>query len=251
MDDERDDAATGDQDDPVVRGQIAAARRILFAAGLDRDDIAGQVTARAGADALWTTPMDLFDATLPEHVVRLPFGTRARDGRVIDVDGSDVPVSTASAWVEAIYRARPDIGCIIHTHAPHIGAVATTGDVVRLYNNRSVLFAGEQAYFDDDGTGTDSPEQIVAALGDRSILVQRNHGAVVTGSDVPTTTAAAVLLEAAARFQVLATAAGGTPFADDVVTEARTRPHRANLPLVWAAHLRRLRRNVPGVFDGW
>src|SRR6478752_6029216 len=98
-----DRAADGSMADETIRFEIAAARRIMAAAGLDRDDIAGQVTARvAGQDALWTTPMDLFDATLPEHVVQLPYGTRATDGRLIEVGGSAVPVSIASAWVEAI-----------------------------------------------------------------------------------------------------------------------------------------------------
>jgi ribulose-5-phosphate 4-epimerase/fuculose-1-phosphate aldolase len=239
---------TSDDAEQRMRIEIAASRRILAAAGLDRDDIAGQVTARvAGEDALWTTPMDLFEATRPAHVVKLPFGTRSADGHAIVVDGSPVPVSTASGWVEALYLARPDIGCIIHTHAPYIGAVASTGEVVGLYINRSVMFHGEQAFYDDDGTGTDSPERIVAALGTHSILIQRNHGAVITGPDVPIATAVAVLLEAAARFHVLGKAAGGTPFADHPAFERRKQPHRANLRLVWNAHLRRVQRHDAAV----
>jgi L-fuculose-phosphate aldolase len=238
-------------DERSIRFEVAAARRILAHAGLDREDIAGQVTARvAGDDALWATPLGLFEETLPTHVVKLPFGTRATAGKVVEVAGSAVPLSTASAWVEAIYRARPDVHCVIHTHAPHINAVATTGDVVRLYNNRSVIFHDEQAFYDDDGTGTDSPDRIVAALGDRSVLIQRNHGAVVTGPSVPIATAAAVLLEAAARFQVLSMSVGGTPFADQPAFAERKRPHRANLGLVWDAHLRRLRRTDPDLFEG-
>jgi L-fuculose-phosphate aldolase len=237
------------ESDETIRFEMAAARRIMAAAGLDRDDIAGQVTVRvANEDSLWTTPMDLFEATLPEHVVKLPFGTRATDGRLIEVDGSAVPVSSASAWVEAIYRARSEVGCIIHTHAPYIGAVASTGEVIGLYNNRSVIFYDEQAFYEDDGTGTDSPERIVDALGSRSVLIQRNHGAVVTGPNVRIATAAAVLLEAAAKFQVLAQAVGGKPFPNNDAFLVRKRPHRANLELVWDAHLRRLRRNSPGMF---
>lgn len=236
-------------DDDQVRYEVAAARRILAAAGLDHHDIAGQVTVRDGsADALWATPMDLFDATLPDHVVRLPFGVRASKNLSISVAGSAVPVSSASSWVEAIYRARPDVGCVIHTHAPHIGAVASTGEVVGLYNNRSVIFWDEQAFYDDDGSGTDSPEQIVAALGDRSILIQRNHGAVITGPDVRVATAAAVLLEAAAKFHVLARSIGGTPFPSHDSFPRRKAPHRANLALVWNAHLRRLQRAEPNAF---
>ena len=233
-----------------IRFEIAAARRILARAGLDPDDIAGQVTARAvDEDAIWATPLGLFDDTFPDDVVKLPFGTKTTDGRVIHVAGAPVPVSTASAWVEAIYRARSDVNCVIHTHAPHIGAVATTGDVVQLYNNRSLIFYDEQAFYDDDGTHTDSPQRIVAALGSRSVLIMRNHGAVVTGESVPVATAATVLLEAAARFQVLGMAAGGTPFADHEGFAQRKRPHRANLDLVWDAHLRRLRHTDPALFE--
>lgn len=230
----------------LARLEVAAARRILAAAGLDRDDIAGQVTARVhGRDAVWSSPLDLFEATRPEHVVEVPFGARISDGRVIEVDGSPVPVSTATAWVEAIYRARPDIGCVIHTHAPHLGAVASTGEIVGLYNNRSVIFHDEQAFHDDDGTGVESPAALVTSLGARSIVIQRNHGAVVTGPDVPTATAHAVLLEAAARFHVLARSIGGTPIAAGPELAARARPHRANVRHVWDAHLRRLCRVAP------
>lgn len=231
--------------------QVAAARRMLAAAGLDPHDIAGQVTARApGEPALWTSTMDLFEATTPSEVVKVPFDAQARDNKLIDAGDGPAPVTTASRWIAALYRARPDIGCIIHTHAPYIVAVSSAGETVGLYNNRSVIFYGEQSFYDDDGTATDDPQAIVRALGSRSILIQRNHGAVVTGPDVPTATAVALLLEAGARYQVLAKSVGGKPFADNEAFIERRIPHRANLPLVWEAHLRRLRRLDPAFFEG-
>jgi L-fuculose-phosphate aldolase len=236
--------------DDDIRFKVAASRRIMFRAGLDRDDLAGQVTARAdGEDAFWTTPLQLFDETLPEHVVKLSFDRAAGNGgSVVSVAGS-LPVTTAARWVEAIYASRPDVGCVIHTHAPYIGAVATTGEVVGMFNNRTVIFYGEQSFYDDDGTNTDSPERIVAALGDSSVLIMRNHGAVVVAATVEVATAQAVLLEAAARFHTLARSIGGTPFPDSDDFLARRVPHRANLPLVWDAHLRRLRRTDPDLFS--
>ena len=232
-----------------IRFKIAAARRILFRAGLDRDDIAGQVTAReAGDDALWTTPLELFDETMPDHVVKMPFGTKATGNRVIEIDGEPRPVTTASRWVEAIYRARPDVRCVIHTHAAHIAAVASTGETVQLYNNRSLVFVGEQALYDDDGLRTDAPDDIVAALGDKSVLIMRNHGAVIVAESVELATAQAVLLEAAARIHVLARSIGGVPFRDVPQLIERAVPHRANLCLVWDAHMRRLRRSDPELF---
>jgi ribulose-5-phosphate 4-epimerase/fuculose-1-phosphate aldolase len=117
-----------------------------------------------------------------------------------------------------------------------------------MYNNRSVIFYGEQAFYDDDGTNTDSPERIVAALGERSVLIMRNHGAVVVAPTVETATMQAVLLEAAARFHTLARSIGGTPFPDNPAFLDRRVPHRANLSIVWEAHLVRLRRTDPDLF---
>ena len=235
--------------DADIRFKIAAARHMLFHAGLDRDDIAGQVTARADReDALWTTPLELFDETMPDHVVKMPFGAKATDNRVIEIDGESRPLTTASRWVEAIYRARPDVNCVIHTHAAHIAAVASTGEIVQLYNNRSLLFTGEQAFYDDNGLHTDSPADIVAALGDKSILIMRNHGAVIVAPSIELATAQAVLLESAARIHVLSKSIGGQPFADHPRLIERAAPHRANLCLVWDAHLRRLRRRDPHLF---
>jgi L-fuculose-phosphate aldolase len=233
-----------------IRFKVAASRRIMFRADLDRDDVAGQVTARArDEDAFWTTPLELLDETLPEHVVKLPFERATTNGsKLIDMPGS-LPVTTASNWVEAIYANRPDVNCIIHTHAPYIGAVATTGSVVQMYNNRTVMFYDEQAFYDDDGTNTDSPDRIVAALGDRSVLIMRNHGAVVVAESIERATAQVVMLEKAARFHVLAAGIGGQPFPDNPAFLAKKVPHRANLTLLWAAHLRRLRRTDPDLFE--
>ncbi len=233
-------------EDHDIRMKIALARRILYRAGLDQDDIAGQVTVRApDQEALWTTPLELFDETRPDHVVKMPFGAPATDNRTIEIAGESRPITTASRWVEAIYRARADVNCIIHTHAPYINAVASTGDVVRPYNNRSLIFYDDQSFYDDDGTETDSPARIVAALGDKSVLIMRNHGAVIVADTIERATARAVLLEKAAQFHVLAKAAGGQPFADHPRFAERAVPHRANLPLVWDAHVRRLRRTDP------
>ena len=77
----------------------------------------------------------------------------------------------------------------------------------------------------------------------------RNHGAVVVAPTVELATIQAVLLEAAARFHTLARSIGGTPFPDNDAFFERQVPHRANLPLLWDAHLRRLRRTDPDLFS--
>lgn len=237
--------------------KVAAARRILFRAGLDRDDMAGQVTLRDAEDpsTYWTSPLETFDVTTPDDVTRIEAyqapisGGVTADGRFTIESAPGTEVSTASGWIGAIYAARPDVGCVIHTHAPHIGAVATTGGVVQLYNNRTLIFHGDQAFYDDDGTRTDARDAIVAALGDKHVLIMRNHGAAVVGETIEMATMRAVLLERAAEFQVLAQSIGGTPFADHPAFERRRVPHVTNLPILWRSHLRRLRRTDPDLFE--
>lgn len=241
--------------DPVQlespRFKVAAARRILFRAGLDHDDMAGQVTLRDTEDpgAYWTSPLETFDVTTPDSVTLVPTAASATAGRTVIESASGAVVSTASRWVGAIFAARPDVACVIHTHAPNIGAVASTGQVVQLYNNRTLIFWGDQAFYDDDGTRTDDPDGIVAALGARNVLIMRNHGAAVVGASVELATMRAVLLERAAEFHVLGKSIGGTPFPDDPAFEWRRRPHVENLPILWGSHLRRLRRTDPDLFE--
>jgi L-fuculose-phosphate aldolase len=235
---------------------VAAARRMLYRAGLDQDDMAGQVTLRADDDpgSYWTSPMETFDVTVPESVVKVRFdlgeirGGVTRDGRFSIDGGGAVPVSTASGWVGGILAVRPDVACVIHTHARHIAAVASAGRTIELYNNRALVFYDDQAFYDDDGTNTDSREGIVAALGSRNVLVMRNHGAAVVGETIEQATMRAILLERAAEVQVLAAAVGGSPFPDNPDFARRRIPHVANLPLLWDSHLRRLRRTDPDLF---
>jgi len=230
--------------------KVAAACRILFRAGLDPDDMAGQVALRDDdAHSYWTSPMETFDVTVPESLARVRLdGGEAGNGGTASPTGA-VPVSAASRWVGAVFSARPDIACVVHTHAPYIGVVATTGQVVGLYNNRSLIFYRDQAFYDDDGTSTDSPERIVRALGDNNVLIMRNHGAVAVGESIEVATMRAVLLERAAQFQVRAEAIGGKPFSDNPAFERRRAPHVVNLPLLWDSHFRRLRRTDPDLFE--
>jgi hypothetical protein len=73
-------------------------------------------------------------------------------------------------------------------------------------------------------------------------------GAAIAAPSVPIATAMAVLLEAGARFHVLAQSIGGKPFPDNEAFAERARPHRKNLALVWDLHLRRLHVTDPEIF---
>lgn len=146
------------------------------------------------------------------------------DVLVVDFDieqvvGDGVPSSESLAHV-AIYRARPDVGAVIHTHPVHASAFAAACTPIPAVLDEQVVTLGgpvEVAAY-----GPSASEQLaqnaVAALGDRAAVLLRHHGAIAVGADLDEAVAVADLTERAAKVCTLASSLGGArPLPDDVV----------------------------------
>jgi L-fuculose-phosphate aldolase len=225
-----------------IRFKIAASRRILA-----RNDcesaVAGHVSARAeGEDAFWVSPFEYFDETLPDRVVKSSFDLQLLEG--------DWEPSPAIKFHAGIYRARPDVNSVIHTHSHYVSVLATTYQTVGMYNVASVLFFEDQALYEDDGTHPPVDPQLMAeALGARRVLLIKNHGAVIASQSLENATVEALVLEQAARYHIEAKAIGGTEFPDVEARRGREAYHKYFLPNMWEANLRRLRRSDPDLFE--
>jgi ribulose-5-phosphate 4-epimerase/fuculose-1-phosphate aldolase len=107
-------------------------------------------------------------------------------GKVLD--GSTHPINLAGFIIHsAIHSARPDAHCIMHTHTTAGCAVAGKEEGLRPDNFYSAMLHGSIAYHDFEGVTTVPDEQprLVKSLGDKSILILRNHGLLVVGAHVP------------------------------------------------------------------
>src|ERR1700724_3550963 len=119
-----------------TRFEIAMARRILAREGCE-SAVAGHVSVRApGEDAFWVSPFEYFDETLPEGIVKSSFDIELLEG--------DREPSPAIAFHAELYRGRPDINCVIHTHSHYVMVLATTGRMLGMYNDMAALFLDEQ-----------------------------------------------------------------------------------------------------------
>jgi L-fuculose-phosphate aldolase len=182
---------------------LAIACRILAAEGHE-SGLAGQVTARAEKPGAWWT---------------LEFGygfDEATTGRMVLVDDDLKPLAGGRPnpgvrfhiW---IYRKRPDVQAIIHTHAPHASALASTGKPLKPIHMDSAMLHGTAhlpewpgvPLADDEGRITSG------ALGDAKSILLANHGLLTTGNSVEEAAYLAVFFERAARMQLRAMAAGG------------------------------------------
>jgi L-fuculose-phosphate aldolase len=228
-----------DEHDPRFR--VAAARRILARGGCE-STVAGHVSLRAdGDDGFWVSPFEYFDETTPDSVVKSSFDLEL-------LEGSWQP-SPAIAFHAALYRGRPDVRSVIHTHSHWVSLFVTKSRPVGMYNVASVLFHDEQVLFEDDGTKPPvEGHRLVDALGDRSVILVKNHGAIVVADSLEKATILALVLEQAARYHIEAEAIGGTEFPLPEVVRGKASYHRHYLPQMWEANFRRLRRSDPDLF---
>jgi L-fuculose-phosphate aldolase len=222
-----------------LRFRIAAARRMLYREGCD-SDVGGHVSARApGDDGFWATGFEYFDQTTPDRVAKLDFSLRVVDG--------ELSFSPALNFHARIYQLRPDVNAIVHLHSHYLSVLSSVeGRTIGMYNVVSVLFHEDQATYADDGH---KPHIAVAdALGDKRLVIMKNHGGIVASQSIESATVEAIVAEKAARYHLECVASGGTEIARDEVLSGRPMYFKHFIPNMWESNLRRLRRSDPDLF---
>ncbi|MEV0533565.1 aldolase [Kitasatospora sp. NPDC050463] len=190
--------------DWTTRQKLALTCRILFDAGHD-SGLAGQITARAEQPGTYYTQrLGLgFDEITESNLLLVD-----EDLNVLAGEGMANPANRFHSWV---YRARPDVDCVIHTHPLHISAlsmletplVVSHMDLCPLYDDCAFL-----EKWPGIPVGNEEGEIITAALGDKRALLLAHHGQLVATGSVEESCVLAVLFERAAELQLLASAAG-------------------------------------------
>ena len=111
----------------------------------------------------------------------------------IDLAGNSVgpsehPVNPAGFIIHAaIHEAREDAHCVMHVHTTAGVAISCKQEGLSHDNFYGAMFQDRVAYHDFEGISVHPEEQprLVAALGDRDVLILRNHGLLVLGEDIP------------------------------------------------------------------
>jgi L-fuculose-phosphate aldolase len=220
-----------------AKAKLAMACRILGSEGQDDLDL-GHVSARVPGhqDRIYMKARGLCLSEIHEEdLVTLDFAYRK-------LDGKRNPHGELPIHIE-IYRSRPDVGCIVHTHPLYATAFAATNQVLRPVNNEAVLFAKPLPYFDAMTDLIVKPEQgrlLADALGDAKAILMKNHGIVVVGGSIEQATAHAYLLEKTFKTLFVAKVFGEPQWTDDA--EAAEKEARifteARYQLIWATLVR-------------
>ncbi len=185
------------------RDALAACCRILAHEGHE-SGLAGQVTALGEQpNSWWTLKFGLgFEEATGERMVLVDDDLKPISG------GRPNPGVRFHIW---IYRNRPDVKAIVHTHAPYASALAATGTPLKTIHMDSAMLHGTAHLPEWPGVpvADDEGRIISGALGSAKTILLSNHGLLTTGNSIEEATYLAVFFERAARMQLRAMAAGG------------------------------------------
>jgi HCOMODA/2-hydroxy-3-carboxy-muconic semialdehyde decarboxylase len=199
---------------PVERAaleDLAAASRILVDQGVF--DAAGHFSMRHPAHP----ERFLMSRSLAPALVT------ADDIMEFDLDGEACEARGRNGFIERfihseIYRARPDVMAVAHSHSAAVIPFGLTGTPLRAtYHNAAFLAAGVDVFDIRERFGvTDivvntaaKGAALAAVLADKPVGLLRAHGMVVVGPDVPNTVFRAIFTEVSARIQLQAAMLGG------------------------------------------
>lgn len=134
----------------------------------------------------------------------------------VDLDGKkvggDLPIHTEVFIHTQIYRHRPEVQCVVHTHAPYAVAFGSTNRPLVPVGHEGTLFCDGLPMFSETTDGIVTPERgeaVMRTLGPLNALLLQNHGLVTVGPTIQEAVMTAVWLEKACRMQMLAYAMGG------------------------------------------
>ena len=106
-----------------------------------------------------------------------------------------------SAVHQAIYRARPEVMAIVHTHPTRAITLSLVGETVRPIHNDSVMFWQGVPLYDILGRVNDSEtaDKIARVLGLCGAILLRGHGALTVAGNLRDACLLSIYLERTAR----------------------------------------------------
>ena len=231
-------ASKGLLDDLVAASRILADHQVL--------DAYGHVSARCDRRA----DRFIMSRSLAPALVT------AKDLMELDVDSEPLPGDKRKGFIERyihgeIYRARPEVMAVVHSHSPSVIPFGIARTRLRpVYHMGSFLWSGAPVFEirrereDNDLLVRDRPLGLALArtLGKCTCVLMRGHGMTVVGDGVPEAVFRAIYTEMNARLQLQALQLEGpVEYLSDVEGRASTAANRGTIERPWELWKKRAR----------
>ena len=151
----------------------------------------------------------------------------SKDIQEYDLQGAPIDAHAQSSYLErfihaAIYRARPDVMAVVHSHAASLIPFGVTGVQLRPVSHIAGFLGGGAPIFEIRDIAGDSSDMLITdnqrgdalakVLGDHPVALMRGHGWVVVGNSIQQAVFRAVYTDVNARQQMQAMALGKVNF---------------------------------------
>ena len=188
-----------------IKQKLIHAGKVLVAEGQD-DFTRGHVSVRLPED-----PSRFF---MKPHSVGLDELTM-ENILTIDLDGNVVAGTSrrhSEVYIHSeIFRARPDVQSVVHTHPPYSVALSS-GRPLECLSQPSALFFEALGFYSETVALIRTPAMgkgVATALGPHRAVLLKSHGVAVVGGSIEEAIITTIMLETAAKVQLITEAAGG------------------------------------------
>lgn len=185
---------------------------------------------------------------------RAPGLVRRQDITCYDFDGNTLSDQKERPYLERfihaeIYRERPDVMAVVHSHSPSVIPFAITHNALKPVFHMSGFLGEGSAHFEirEAGGNTDmliSSSYLGAALarslGRHSCVLMRGHGSTVVGTSLQQVVYRAIYAEVNAKLQLGAQALGEITFLNAEEARLSSDMNDGQLPRSWNLWVRRL-----------
>lgn len=231
-----------------ARTELAALYRLVALHGWD-DMIYTHISARIpgpGHEFLINPYGMLFEEITASSLVKIDL-----EGNILQ----DTPymINPAGFTIHsAIHDAREDAKYVMHLHSDQGVAVAAQKEGLLPISQHALIVLPMLAYHDYEGIALnlDERERLVADIGDKTVMLLRNHGTLSVGESAADCWTRMFYLERACKQQIMALSGGRENVLmapDAAVAEVRSQMSRGiGGKLGWPANLRKLDREMPG-----
>jgi HCOMODA/2-hydroxy-3-carboxy-muconic semialdehyde decarboxylase len=227
---------------PSLVDKLVAANRILYDQGVV--DGFGHVSVRHDAS--------------PTHFLlarnMAPALVRRDDILSFDLDGTALDANSRRVYLERfihgeIYRARPDVAAVVHSHSPNVIPFGVTQQPLRPVYHMSGFLGQGTALFEIRETAGDTDMLIssgklgaalAATLGTRSTVLMRGHGSTVVGASLEQAVYRAIYAEVNARLQLQAMGLGDVTYLNEAEAAKAAASNDTQLARVWELWTRRV-----------
>jgi L-fuculose-phosphate aldolase len=188
-----------------IKEKMILAGKVLVAEGQD-DFTRGHISMRLpdNPSLFFMKPHSVgLDELTPENIL------------TIDLEGNVVAGKSrrhSEVFIHSeIFKVRPDVHSVLHTHPTYSIALSATGRPIRAYSQPGALFSNAVGLYTDTINLIRTHEMgagVAKALGPHPAVLLKNHGVVVAAASIEEVVIRTIMLENAAMIQMIIEAAG-------------------------------------------